>query len=801
VLNLARLVGYEPRPGVAAGTELAFEFETVKDAPQRVVIPVGTKVQSIPTPGDLPQTYETVAELEARAAWSALLPRRLRTQGVAATHDSVVVRGTATRLRRGDRVLVRAGGSDALRVVRALETDDVRATTRILFTDGAPPQEPADVDLATSPARAAFTGDPALTLDAVRQQVKGAQWRQSTLAAATTVRGWEPDALEAALAELARGPAPPAGVLVIAFHQRAAVFAHNAPVVEPAPAYLRFGPRLARWDLLDVSSMKALDLFPSLLSTWKARTVPAQAGSRVVHLDAVYPQAVKGTRVALVGPQEMRVATVQEAVEVTRTDAGITAKVTRLELDQAVPDEFTLAETTVYLDGEELEVADVPVTRPVGGAGTDAQGLPLGTRVKLDGAQLGLGPGRRVCLSGERDDLPGVRESELLTIADAWLDDGRTVLLFESGPLRAYRRDTVRINANVAPATHGETREEVLGSGDAATAFQRFTLRQAPLTWVAGTGRTGAESTLQVWVNGVRWKEVPSFPGRGPDERVYITRTGDDGKTVVVFGDGITGARLPTGHENVRARFRQGIGTAALVAAGQLSLPLTRPPGLRAVYNPLPSAGADDPEPAGAARRNAPLATLAVDRVVSLQDYEDFARAFAGIAKALATWSWTGRRREVFLTVAAPGGRPVPESGVLAASLRAAIARAGDPAVPVRVGDFRPVPFRLEARVETDPDRVGAQVLADVRAALLGRFSFDARAFGQPVALSEVMAVIQGVAGVLWVDVDVLARPGGPAQPAPVLSAQQPVMGSTGAVLAAELLMIDAASLRLGGVQ
>ena len=55
----------------------------------------------------------------------------------------------------------------------------------------------------------------------------------------------------------------------------------------------------------------------------------------------------------------------------------------------------------------------------------------------------------------------------------------------------------------------------------------------------------------------------------------------------------------------------------------------------------------------------APLSVLTLDRMVSLQDYEDFARAFAGIAKALATWSGVGRTRGVFLTVAGPGGTAV----------------------------------------------------------------------------------------------------------------------------------------------
>ena len=58
-----------------------------------------------------------------------------------------------------------------------------------------------------------------------------------------------------------------------------------------------------------------------------------------------------------------------------------------------------------------------------------------------------------------------------------------------------------------------------------------------------------------------------------------------------------------------------------------------------------------------AARRNAPLTVLTLDRIVSLRDYEDFARAFGGIAKALATWTWDGQRQGIFVTVAGVGRR------------------------------------------------------------------------------------------------------------------------------------------------
>ena len=69
--------------------------------------------------------------------------------------------------------------------------------------------------------------------------------------------------------------------------------------------------------------------------------------------------------------------------------------------------------------------------------------------------------------------------------------------------------------------------------------------------------------------------------------------------------------------------------------------------------------GAQDPELLDDARANAPLRVLTLERVVSLTDYEDFARAFGGIAKALATWTWDKHSRGVLVTVAGPNGAAV----------------------------------------------------------------------------------------------------------------------------------------------
>src|SRR5438105_15808243 len=52
LIEMARLIGYQPRPGVAASTYLAFTIEDAPGARPRATVDIGTKAQSIPGPGE-----------------------------------------------------------------------------------------------------------------------------------------------------------------------------------------------------------------------------------------------------------------------------------------------------------------------------------------------------------------------------------------------------------------------------------------------------------------------------------------------------------------------------------------------------------------------------------------------------------------------------------------------------------------------------------------------------------------------------------------------------------------------------
>jgi hypothetical protein len=57
-------------------------------------------------------------------------------------------------------------------------------------------------------------------------------------------------------------------------------------------------------------------------------------------------------------------------------------------------------------------------------------------------------------------------------------------------------------------------------------------------------------------VNGRPWKVVRAFAKSGPTDPHYIVKTSGT-KTTIIFGDGVHGAKVPTG-SNVEATFRTG---------------------------------------------------------------------------------------------------------------------------------------------------------------------------------------------------------------------------------------------------
>jgi hypothetical protein len=126
ILELARLVGYNLRPGVAATAYLAYTID--KDiGPAEVG--KGARVNSIPAPGEQMQAFEISEPLKARPEWSKLKPRMSQPQTRESIYkkNGLYLKGTATNLKPNDGLLIDwAGDGSDLKPFRvyAVTTDN-----------------------------------------------------------------------------------------------------------------------------------------------------------------------------------------------------------------------------------------------------------------------------------------------------------------------------------------------------------------------------------------------------------------------------------------------------------------------------------------------------------------------------------------------------------------------------------------------------------------------------------------------------------------------------------------------------
>jgi hypothetical protein len=888
VMHLAKHISYRLKPGVAAGTFLAFSMNEALGAPASAIIPVRTKVQSVPEQNQLPQVFETTEQIEAQIAWNSI---RLQTaiKFIPQFGDrTIYVKGITTNLQPGDGLLMIGDerAADAMnenwdfRKVKEVWPDRDLDITKITWSKG------IGEDLngfKINPAAKNFR------IFALRQKASlfGYNAPEFKMLSDTVKEQFLPFAL---IGQYYRGISfdhfvfsrldsnidfdwkdgtqdPSIGVDQFSVRWTGPLL---APVSGPVTFYTSSDDGVRLWvnDQLIIDNWTVhgptensgliplyagqvcrikLEFFENtgtalIRLLWSGPGLPKQVvppnsfvvsnqndwpnysinaisqAADTIHLDALYQKIVKDSWLVLStgGYDEVYKAAVVS--ESSRKDFTLTAKTTAIKLSgENLLAKFNthIRDTIIYAQSEELEIAKKPfhdaiqndqtvsLAELIPGLHEDQYITVTGKRMRfqimeeagnplfsVDGNSVAtrhLSAGDTLIVLRKAEDIAPVKQrwtledsggftgsidvdkgayrlipankndanvSELHTIKSIAAGTDTTVIILTDLITNYFDTTTVAINANVAAATQGETKEETLGSGDPAHPFQKFVLKQKPLTYVSDGGASGAKTTLWVRVNDVLWKEVTSFYGASPKDKVYTTDIADDGKVTVQFGDGITGARLPGGTGNVTATYRVGIGSDGLLHAAQLSMLMTPQLGVNKVVNPMNTSGAADPETIDKARENAPFTVLTLDRIVSIKDFENFARAFAGIGKACAEVLWNGEQQEIYITVAGTDGRAVDENSGLHKNLSLAIQTSGHTYSVIGIHSYTPVTFSVDAGIQVNADYLFEKVKPQVIGALKQQFSFQRRDFGQDVTLAEIMAIIQGVEGVIYVDIN-----------------------------------------------
>ncbi|HEY4304645.1 MAG TPA: putative baseplate assembly protein [Gemmatimonadaceae bacterium] len=754
--ELGKLIGYRLRPGVAAETWLALALETpptppktlgkdpgnfVTGVPKSRALDSGLKVQSIPGPNGKPQIFETLEALgEARPEWNAMLPwlSEIRAPVLKDTH--IYLTGIRNSLKSGD-ALVIVGGEFLAN--NNNDNWDFRVVDSVTL-------DPDNDRTLVTWKRGLGSIDPPKGPTSLSPQVH-------------------------------------------VFRKRAAVFGHNAPLWKTMPedfktAYAGKGNVGDDWPDFNLSP----------------RGATADGGH--VDLDGIYSDAPNASYVVLArggfnnatepapSGTYVELYDVANVAEVSRAAFAMSAKVTRLRLTgenylkfQPAPPGSYVRETTAFVASDQLAIAEHPVTTAISGA-----------RIQVKVAADGLIAGRRLIIRGTSVKSQSTVTVQATLVAAHVIDASRCELEIAPPISDPLVRESAVVYGNVVSSSHGESVSQLLGAGNASTSFQRFELKQQPLTYRAAPNEIGVAAELTVRVGEIAWTERPTMYGAGPTDRAYTINTDEQGRTFVVFGDGINGARLPTGVLNVRAAYRKGLGIDGNVDAEKLTQLVAPPIGVKSVTNPMPAEGGAEPEPATDARASMPLVTRTLGRAVSVLDYEDFARAYSGIAKAQARVLSLGSGRVVAITIAGPEGSVITAVSPTWKNLLDALRTSGDPHVGVALLSHQPSTFRLGLKVKRDPAYEIKTVLDNVEATLRARYGFDSRALTQAVQQSEVISIAQSVPGVVAVDVTRLyggTRPTAQTIPGALqvrlLASQMRVEG--GVAKPAELITLDAA--------
>ena len=272
------------------------------------------------------------------------------------------------------------------------------------------------------------------------------------------------------------------------------------------------------------------------------------------------------------------------------------------------------------------------------------------------------------------------------------------------------------------------------------------------------------------------WTVQPDLLESEPDDLNFVVEMDNDGYAHLRFGDDNLG-RDPEPDEQFSATYRVGNGPTGNIGMETIAHIVFRgnkPDGITLTpRNPFAAVGGTLPEPIAQVKQIAPKAFRdVIERAITADDYATLAQLYPGVQRAAATLRWNGSGYDVLVVIDPLG------TEVLSATLHDGITlyleqyrRIGHD-IAVRQAEYVSIelamcvvvqPNYLRGHVEADLlQRLGNSVLPD---GSKGFFHPDNLSFGDPIAVSVLVAVAQAVQGVLAVEVTTLQRFGeGPNQ-------------------------------------
>ena len=460
VLELARAIGYELAPGVAASTVLAFNVDPPPGADPVVRIPKGLQAQKLPGDDGAVAVYETADELLARKDLNELRVRRVEPVVPLIGDQLLHLDGIGLGVSVGDAVLVVGAerqanaGSDEWDIRRVVAVDEVPAETGF-GSDGAPSRTGLRLD------RPLGHLDPHVGPAAVEPRCY-LLTTSGTLFGANALR-WTDLPVSLRIGEL--DPDPDGGGFLA-------------------------GPYAGKAD------------------EWVDVSLPADTTE--LWLDRIHPEVTAGSWLVLTRPGYTELYEVTEAEHGNRNAFLLSGPSTKVTILGEHISFFSIRSTAVLAGARELPLGTRPIPGPVSG-----------TTFVVD-EEVQLERGRLLVVTGTDADTGAVASEEVVVHASSPAPASNlpgTRIELHTALAHRYEPSGFRIRANVARATHGQTiRSHPIGSGDASHPFLSLPLaigdgRPGPLTYTSADTPTGRTSSLELRVDGVLWSEVGSLHG------------------------------------------------------------------------------------------------------------------------------------------------------------------------------------------------------------------------------------------------------------------------------------------------
>lgn len=261
--------------------------------------------------------------------------------------------------------------------------------------------------------------------------------------------------------------------------------------------------------------------------------------------------------------------------------------------------------------------------------------------------------------------------------------------------------------------------------------------------------------TFSVTVNDKPYFFVENLSDYYSTNEVFTTLIDSENYTYLLFGDNTNG-RIPPANAEIKASYRVCDGAFGNLGANSILSISSAPNG---TYPPVtvvgssPTVGGQDLEATDSIRESIPKSLRAMNRAVTVEDFETIALQVPGVIRAKAVASTFSA---VTLYIKSSGG--VGMTDALRREIASQINSKTVPGITVTILDYAPVYPKMKLVVYAQPKASGTRIKYDVQTVLGTYFGESFTDFNQRFADIDVAASLLDIPGIKYVRVVGLAK-------------------------------------------